>query len=50
MTSCGFTENEFEQVSEWIVKFLRSDSEEMAHMVREEVRRLTCQFGVEEEI
>ena len=50
MTSRGFKEKEFEQVSEWIVKVLKSDSEEVAHTVREEVRRLTCQFGVEAEI
>ena len=47
MTSRGFKEEEFEKVSNWIVQVLKSDSEEVAHTVREEVRALTCQFSVE---
>ena len=47
MTSRGFKEKEFEMVSQWIIEVLKSDSEEVAHKVREEVRALTCQFPVE---
>lgn len=50
MTSRGFKEAEFEQVTQWIVQVLKSDSEDVAHEIREEVRKLTCQFGVEAEI
>ena len=50
MTSRGFKEPEFEKVADWIIRVLSSDSEEVAHRVKEEVRKLTILFPVEAEI
>lgn len=47
MTSRGFKEKEFEQVSEWIVKALRSDDEAVCKAIHGEVLELTKAYPVE---
>ena len=47
MTSRGFKEKEFEQVSEWIVKALRCDDEAVCKAIHGEVLELTKAYPVE---
>lgn len=50
MTSRGFKEKEFEQVTKWMVDVLNKDDEEYAAKIREEVVALTSQFPTEAQI
>ena len=47
MTSRGFKEKEFEQVTKWIVEVLQAKDEAVCAKVKEEVLKLTSQFPVE---
>lgn len=47
MTSRGFKEKEFEQVTDWIIKVLKAGDDETAKSVKEEVVQLTRQFPAE---
>lgn len=47
MTSRGFKEEEFEQVTKWMVDVLDKDDEDYAAKIREEVIALTSQFPTE---
>lgn len=50
MTSRGFKEKEFEQVTKWIVEVLQAKDEAVCAKVKEEVLELTRQFPVEAKI
>lgn len=50
MTSRGFKEKEFEQVTKWIVEVLQAKDEAVCAKVKEEVLKLTSQFPVEAKI
>lgn len=50
MTSRGFKEKEFEQVTKWIVEVLKAKDEAVCAKVKEEVLELTRQFPVEAKI
>ena len=47
MTSRGFKEKEFEQVTKWSVEVLQAKDEAVCAKVKEEVLKLTSQFPVE---
>ncbi len=50
MTSRGFKEAEFEQVTKWIIRVLEAKDETVCEQVRQEVRALTVQYPTEAQI
>ena len=50
MTTRGFKEEQFKQVGKWIAKVLKEDNEKVCHEVREEVRALTKQYPLPNEV
>lgn len=50
MTTRGFKEEQFKQVGKWIAKVLKEDNEKVCHEVREEVRTLTKQYPLPNEV
>lgn len=50
MTTRGFKEEQFKQVGKWIAKVLKKDNEKVCHEVREEVRALTKQYPLPNEV
>lgn len=50
MTSRGFKEKEFEQVTQWIIRVLEAKDEAVCQQVKQEVRALTSQFPTEAQI
>ena len=50
MTTRGFKEEQFKQVGKWIAKVLKEDHEKVCHEVREEVRALTKQYPLPNEV
>lgn len=47
MTSRGFKEKEFEQVTQWMIEVLQSKDEAVCQRIKEQVLALTCQFETE---
>ncbi|MDO4466170.1 MAG: serine hydroxymethyltransferase [Bacillota bacterium] len=47
MTSRGFKEKEFEQVTQWMIEVLQANNEETCARVKEQVLALTSQFPAE---
>ena len=50
MTTRGFKEEQFKQVGKWIAKVFKEDNEKVCHEVREEVRALTKQYPLPNEV
>ena len=47
MTSRGFKEKEFEQVTEWMIEVLKANNEQACAAIKEQVVALTSQFPTE---